>query len=62
MVEELKEFSDSGRHRPLTGTPPEARQIVGEMRRAPGWSNEDRIVFAVGVAGATIIGAIIVLV
>ena len=60
MVEELKEFSDSGKHKPLTGTASEARQIVGEMRRAPGWSDQDKIVFAAGVAGATIVGAIIV--
>jgi len=60
MVEELKEFSDSGKHKPLTGTPSEARQIVGEMRRAPGWSDQDKIIFAAGVAGATIVGVIIV--
>jgi hypothetical protein len=32
------------------------------MRRAPGWTNKDKIIFAVGVAGATIIGALIVFV
>jgi hypothetical protein len=30
------------------------------MRRAPGWTKKDKIIFAAGVAGATIVGAIIV--
>ena len=62
MVEELKEFSDSGKFKPLTGAASEAHAVVGEMRRAPGWTNKDKIIFAVGVAGATIIGALIVFV
>ena len=62
MVEELKEFSESGKHKPLTdtGTPSEARAIVGAMRRGPGWTDKDKLIFAASVAGATIIGAIIV--
>ena len=31
------------------------------MRKGPGWSRKDQLIFAAGVAGATIIGAIIVL-
>ena len=60
MVEELKEFSDSGKHKPLASAASEAHAVVGEMRRAPGWSNKDKIIFAAGVAGAAIVGAIIV--
>jgi serine/threonine-protein kinase len=60
MAEELKEYSDSGKYRPLTGTPEEARAIVGEMRREAGWSRKDKIIFAASVAGATILGAIII--
>ena len=60
MAEELKEYTDSGKHKPLTGTPSEARAIVGEMRRGPGWTDQDKIVFAASVAAATIVGAIIV--
>jgi hypothetical protein len=62
MVEELKEFSESGKHKPLTdtGTPSEARAIVGAMRRGPGWTDKDKLIFAASVAGATIIGVIIV--
>ncbi len=60
MVEELKEYSDSGKFKPLTVTPSEAPAVVGEMRRAPGWNDQDKIIFAAGVAGATIVGAIIV--
>jgi serine/threonine-protein kinase len=60
MVEELKEFSDSGKFKPLTGTASEAHAVVGEMRRGQGWNDTDKIIFAVGVAGATIVGAIIV--
>ncbi len=62
MVEELKEFSESGKHKPLTdtGTPTEARAIIGDMRRGPGWTDKDKLIFAASVAGATIVGAIIV--
>lgn len=62
MAEELKEFSDSGKYQPLTdtGTPSEARAIVGAMRRGPGWTDRDKLIFLASVAGATILGAIIV--
>ena len=42
------------------GSATEARAIVGEMRRGPGWSMKDKVIFAASVAGATIVGAIIV--
>jgi hypothetical protein len=35
--------------------------MVGEMRKGPGWSKKDKTIFAASVAGATILGAIIVL-
>ena len=60
MGEELKEFSDSGKFKPLAGAAPEAPAVVGEIRRSQGWNDTDKIIFAVGVAGAAIIGAIIV--
>ncbi|HSF20858.1 MAG TPA: serine/threonine-protein kinase, partial [Burkholderiales bacterium] len=62
MVEELKEFSESGKHKPLTdtGTPSEARAIVSAMRRGPGWTDKDKLIFAASVAGALIVGVIIV--
>jgi serine/threonine-protein kinase len=44
------------------GSATEARAIVGEMRRGPGWSMKDKVIFAAGVAGATIVGAVIVFV
>ncbi len=44
------------------GSATEARAIVGEMRRGPGWSAKDKAIFAASVAGATIVGAIIVFV
>jgi hypothetical protein len=34
--------------------------MVSEMRNGPGWTAKDKAVFAVSVAGAVIIGAIIV--
>ena len=42
------------------GSATEARAMVGEMRKGPGWSKKDRTIFAASVAGATIVGAIIV--
>ena len=42
------------------GSATEARAMVGEMRRGPGWSAKDKAIFAASVAGATIIGIIIV--
>jgi len=44
------------------GSATEARAIVGEMRRGPGWSMKDKVIFAASVTGATIVGAIIVFV
>jgi serine/threonine-protein kinase len=38
----------------------EPRAALGLARRAPGWSRKDRIVFAASVAGAVIVGAVIV--
>jgi serine/threonine-protein kinase len=43
------------------GSATEARAMVGEMRKGPGWSKKDKTIFAASVAGATILGAIIVL-
>ena len=43
------------------GSATEARALVGEMRRGPGWSTKDKAIFAASVAGATLVGAIIVL-
>ncbi|MGH8662616.1 MAG: serine/threonine-protein kinase [Burkholderiales bacterium] len=70
MVEELKDYSESGKYKPLAdppagapnGTPSEARAIVGAMRRGPGWTDRDKLIFAASVAGATILGVIIVFV
>jgi hypothetical protein len=36
--------------------------MVAEMRRGPGWNSRDKIIFAASVAGATVVGAIIVLI
>jgi serine/threonine-protein kinase len=60
MAEELKGYSDSGKYPPLASTPAEAPTIVGNMRREAGWTQKDKIIFAASVAGATIVGAIIV--
>ena len=43
-----------------TGSATEARAAVSAMRKGPGWNRKDQIIFAASVAGATIIGAIIV--
>ncbi len=45
----------------IDGSPTEARAMVGEMRKGPGWSRQDKAIFAASVAGATVVGAIIVL-
>ena len=42
------------------GSATEARAMVGEMRKGPGWSRKDKTLFAASVAGATVVGAIIV--
>lgn len=61
MAEELESFT--GKHAPLieTGSPSEARALVGAMRKKA-WDRKDRIVFAASVAGATVVGALIVFV
>ena len=38
----------------------QAREMVSEMRRGPGWSAKDKLIFAASIVGATIVGAIIV--
>ena len=40
----------------------EARAMVSAMRRGPGWSKQDKTIFAASVACAILVGAIIVLV
>jgi serine/threonine-protein kinase len=60
MEGELKEYSDSGKYKPLASQPEEAPKVLGEMRRESGWTRRDKIIFAASVAGATIVGAIIV--
>lgn len=60
MAEALKEYSDSGKHKPLDTPAAAAGTVVGAVRREPGWSQGDKIIFAASVAGATILGAIIV--
>ena len=44
------------------GSATEARAMVGEMRKGPGWSRKDKTLFAASVAGATVVGALIVFV
>jgi serine/threonine-protein kinase len=55
MMEAVKDLSGG------SGSATEARAMVGEMRN-PGWSALDKIIFAVSVAGAAIVGAIIIFV
>jgi serine/threonine protein kinase len=55
MLESVKDLP--GR---ADGSATEARAMVGEMRKGPGWSATDKVIFAASVAGATIVGAIIV--
>ena len=43
------------------GSPTEARAAVSAMRKAPGWSRNDKLIFAASVTGAVIVGALIVL-
>jgi serine/threonine-protein kinase len=44
----------------IDGSPTEAREMVDEMRRGGNWSKKDKTLFAASVAGATVVGAIIV--
>jgi eukaryotic-like serine/threonine-protein kinase len=39
---------------------PSPSAMVAEMRRGPGWSSKDKLIFLASVAGATAVGAIIV--
>ncbi|HET9404396.1 MAG TPA: serine/threonine-protein kinase [Burkholderiales bacterium] len=57
MMESIKELSEQA-----DGSATEARLMVGEMRKGPGWSKRDKTIFAASVAGATIVGAIIIFV
>jgi serine/threonine protein kinase len=54
MTEAIKDLPDTN------GSATEARALVGEMRKGPGWSKKDRTLFAASVAGATVVGALIV--
>ena len=55
MMEAVKDLPGQG------GARTEARAMVGEMRNGPSWSAKDKAIFAASVAGAVIVGAIIVL-
>jgi serine/threonine-protein kinase len=57
MAEELKAIVPEA-----DGSATQARAMVGEMRRGPGWSKQDKLIFAAGVTGAIIVGVIIVFV
>jgi serine/threonine protein kinase len=50
MIDALKE----------TGLEPSPSAMVAEMRRGPGWTSRDKVIFLASVAGATAVGAIIV--
>jgi hypothetical protein len=39
---------------------PSPSAIVAEMRRGPGWTAKDKVIFLASVAGATAVGAFIV--
>lgn len=58
LAEAVRDLPAAGE---ASGSATEARALVGEMRKASGWSAKDKIIFAASVASATIIGAIIVL-
>ncbi len=55
MMEALKDLPGQA-----DGSATEARAMVGEMRKGPGWSKKDKTIFAASVAGAALVGAIIV--
>jgi|SRR5882672_4534649 len=57
MAEEIKGIAPQS-----DGSATQARAMVGEMRRGPGWSKQDKLVFAASVAGAIVVGALIVFV
>jgi serine/threonine-protein kinase len=62
MAEALKEYSESGKYRPLAAPSLEEGAVVGAVRRELGWTQRDKIIFAVSVAAATILGAILIFV
>jgi serine/threonine protein kinase len=53
MIDALKSF-------PGTDPEPSPSAMVAEMRRGPGWTSRDKMIFLASVAGATAVGAIIV--
>ena len=53
MVDALKSY-------PGAGLEPSPSAMVAEMRRGPGWTARDKVIFLASVAGATAVGAIIV--
>jgi serine/threonine-protein kinase len=53
MIDALKSF-------PGTDSEPSPSAMVAEMRRGPGWTPRDKMIFLASVAGATAVGAIIV--
>jgi serine/threonine-protein kinase len=54
MVESLKTVPEPA------GSATQARAVVGEMRKGPGWSKKDKTIFAASVTGAFFVGVIIV--
>ena len=60
MAEALKEYSESGKYKPLAAPSSDAGAVVGAVRREPGWTQRDKVIFAASVAVATIVGAVIV--
>jgi len=44
-----------------TGSSTEARALVSEIRKGPGWSDQDKLFFAVSVGAAMVVGVIIIL-
>jgi len=55
MMEALKGLPDQA-----DGSATEARAMVGEMRKGQGWNKKDKTIFAASVAGAVLVGAVIV--
>ena len=57
MVESLKTVPEQP-----AASATQARAMVGEMRKGPGWSKKDKTIFAASVTGAVFVGVIIVFV
>jgi serine/threonine protein kinase len=53
-------MEDAVQHLSGTGSATEARAMVSEIRDGPAWTRKDKTIFAAGIAGATLVGAIIV--